>query len=192
MAGTAGFVKRESMHQSLLNALCQHQGEKKIVAIDGPAGSGKTTLAADLSLQLEAAGIAVEVVHMDELYNGWQRALSEDLTITLRSIVDGFRKGAVNYQVYDWHKKSYGSRKTFDSPQVLILEGVGSGQRSIRDEINLLIWIEVAPELALQRVIERDGEEIEPFMAQWMIEQTAHFLAEQTQGAADYCIDGAP
>lgn len=180
------------MHQSLLDALSPQHGEKKIVTIDGPAGSGKTTLATELSLQLKMAGFSVEIVHMDDLYNGWQRALSEDLTRTLQSIVDGYRKGEVSFQVYDWHKKSYASRKTFSSPEVLILEGVGSGQRCIRDAINLSIWIEVEPGLALQRVIERDGEEIQPFMAQWTVDQAAHFQIEETQGAADYCIDGAP
>jgi uridine kinase len=183
------------MNHSLVEALSPQHNERKIVTIDGPAGSGKTTLASALSLQLEIAGFCVEVIHMDDLYNGWERALSEELTQTLQSIVEGYRGGEVSYNVYDWHQKNYTSTKTFLSPDVLILEGVGSGQRAIRYEIELAIWIEVEPQLALQRVIERDGKaihDIQAFMVQWSIDQAAHFHNEGTQGAADYCIDGAP
>ena len=180
------------MHESLIEALSPQHGEKKIVTIDGAAGAGKTTLASELSLHLEATGFTVEIVHMDDIYNGWEKALSEDLASSLRSIVDGYHKGEVHYQIYDWHIKNYTSTKTFASPEILILEGVGSGQRCIRHESNLAIWIEIEAELALQRVIERDGSEIAPYMAQWVIDQASHFLQEETQGAADYCIDGAP
>lgn len=180
------------MQKSPLDSLSPQHGEKRILTIDGPAGSGKTTLATELSLRIRLAGFSVEIVHMDDLYNGWDRALSEDLSMTLRSIVKGYREGEVTYDIYDWHKKSYTERKTFASPEVLILEGVGGGQRSIRNEIDVCIWIEAEPEVALQRVIERDGEEIRPFMAKWSIDQAAHFAQEETRGAADYCLDGAP
>ncbi|MGO1280054.1 MAG: AAA family ATPase, partial [Cellulosimicrobium funkei] len=39
----------------------------RLVVVDGPAGSGKTTLAA----QLEAA-LPAQVLHMDDLYEGWR------------------------------------------------------------------------------------------------------------------------
>ncbi len=47
-------------------------GQTKIVVIDGPAGSGKTTLANSLSGLLENCPI----IHMDEIYEGWENALS--------------------------------------------------------------------------------------------------------------------
>jgi pantothenate kinase-related protein Tda10 len=43
-----------------------HAGTTRVVAIDGPAGSGKTTLAARLAGRLRSP-----VVHMDDLYPGW-------------------------------------------------------------------------------------------------------------------------
>ena len=47
-------------------------GQTKIIVIDGPAGSGKTTLAKSLSRLLENCPI----IHMDEIYDGWENALS--------------------------------------------------------------------------------------------------------------------
>jgi pantothenate kinase-related protein Tda10 len=47
-------------------------GQAKIIIIDGPAGSGKTTLAKSLSGLFEKCPI----IHMDEIYQGWENALS--------------------------------------------------------------------------------------------------------------------
>ncbi|MDP1706768.1 MAG: hypothetical protein Q8L36_03020, partial [bacterium] len=45
-------------------------GNTHVLAIDGRAGSGKTTLANDLSLALSAKS-PVSLIHMDEIYGGW-------------------------------------------------------------------------------------------------------------------------
>ena len=44
-------------------------GNTHIIAIDGPAGGGKTTLAMQISQALSSR-FSIEVVHMDDLYNG--------------------------------------------------------------------------------------------------------------------------
>ena len=46
-------------------------GPVRLVCIDGPAGSGKTTTAAALVASLQEHRRAVEVVHLDDLYEGW-------------------------------------------------------------------------------------------------------------------------
>ena len=58
-----------------------------LIAIDGRAGAGKTTLAARFFDEL-AVDKSVEVIHMDDLYDGWENALNERLTQTLESIVN--------------------------------------------------------------------------------------------------------
>ena len=54
-------------------------GETKLICIDGPAGSGKTTLATSLSKLLDKA----HLIHMDEIYDGWEQALTEKTTNNL-------------------------------------------------------------------------------------------------------------
>ncbi len=53
-----------------------------LLAIDGPAGAGKTTLAAQLEKEHAASG-SVRVIHLDDLYSGWTTALGNDLTEVL-------------------------------------------------------------------------------------------------------------
>ena len=50
-----------------------------LLAIDGPAGAGKTTLAAKLEAEYSAHS-TVRTIHMDDLYDGWEGALGGALT----------------------------------------------------------------------------------------------------------------
>ncbi len=50
----------------------------QIIAVDGPAGAGKTTLAKKIESALGYK--SVHVIHMDNLYDGWENALTQTLT----------------------------------------------------------------------------------------------------------------
>jgi uridine kinase len=167
-------------------------GERHILTIDGPAGAGKTTLAEELARKFVQEGFTVEVIHMDDLYNGWHDALGESLTQSLKNIVDGYNSGRIHYVKYNWQRGDFSGPISLNSPDILILEGVGSGQSAIRSHIFASLWIDIEALIALERVIARDGEAIRPYMEQWQLDQASHFQHEQTKGAADYQIDGAP
>ena len=47
-------------------------GPVRFVAVDGPSGAGKTTFAGRLAGALIRAGRRVEVVHTDDLLDGWE------------------------------------------------------------------------------------------------------------------------
>jgi hypothetical protein len=70
----------------------------------------------------------------------------------------------------------------------MILEGVGSGQRAIRDSLTALFWIDIEDEQGLARVLQRDGIDIENQMRKWLATQEQHFRAEGTQNAADFVL----
>ena len=59
---------------------------RPVIAIDGPAGAGKTTLAHEIFLALSNK-MSVQVIHMDDLYDGWENALSKDLSKILQYLV---------------------------------------------------------------------------------------------------------
>jgi uridine kinase len=125
---------------------------------------------------------------MDDLYNGWDCALSEDLTKTLLEIIGGFFAGEISFLKFDWKENRFRETITHPSPELLILEGVGSGQAAIRPSVTSSIWIEADPDVAFGRVISRDGEEIRPFMEKWRILQELHFQREKTKSAAQFLI----
>ena len=140
-----------------------------------------------------ALGNSVLTIHMDDLYNGWDDALTITLTNNLAKIVKQFKADQkIELSPYNWKLGHYGQRQTFPIPSLLILEGVGSGQRVTRDFVNDSYWIEIDPDFGIDRVLVRDGLEIAERMKLWKVRQSLHFLAEATESAANYLINGAP
>jgi len=160
-----------------------------LIAIDGPAGSGKTSLANQLSNKLNS----VTTIHMDDLYNGWEDALTATLTQHLEEwIIDPFGKHqSVLYQKFNWSTGEYGLAVEARDIELLILEGVGAAQEIIRQSADLTIWIEVGPQIGLARVLNRDGDQLLPFMLKWQERESAHFLMDQTKENCQIFVDGS-
>ncbi len=159
-----------------------------IIAIDGPAGAGKTTLAHDIKLAL-AQRYSVTEIHMDDLYDGWDNALTHQLTDVLTHLVTAHKKSAaISLSTYDWRAGVFSPVAEIEKSELLILEGVGSGQMAVRDSLAALIWIDIEESEGLARVIARDGKEIESQMRKWLATQEQHFLSEGTQNAADFVL----
>jgi uridine kinase len=162
-----------------------------LIAIDGRAGAGKTTLAASFYEEL-SADKTVAVIHMDDLYDGWENALSERLTQTLESIVKSHQsKVAIEIDIFNWQSMSFDSKRVIHPVDILILEGVGAGQKVVRDAGATLYWLDIDAEVGIQRVLNRDGNQIASQMKQWQIAQEIHFLRDKTRENAEH-IQSSP
>lgn len=160
----------------------------RIVTIDGPAGSGKTELAMRLEQELENA----VVIHMDDLYEGWNKALDPVLFERIRCwVITPLQNGlSVKHPVFDWSTNKYGSWETKPQSKVVILEGVGSGNADIRNYVSLAIWIEADSELLLDRVVERDGEIVRNEMLIWKSKEEAYFDLHNVKASATIHLRG--
>ena len=169
--------------KELLPKLTARCGECTVITIDGPAGSGKTTLAKELSSALDSC----YTIHMDDLYEGWDSTLNLKLTAKLKTILSGVKnENRISFLPFDWVESRFGSEIDLPAPKNLIIEGVGSGQSALRDFISLALWIEVSPDLGLERVIKRDGPAVAQFMPGFMATQDLHFAKEATKKSAVY------
>lgn len=185
-------MNNPSLHQIIekIASSERRSSHARIIAIDGPAGSGKTTLAS--RIQSQWSSNKVEIVHMDDLYEGWEFALTERLTRTLvYSIATPASLGKnFSYRKYDWLKKGFGESVESEAPDLLILEGVGSGQREVRKFLDHLIWIDIDSEIGLQRVLRRDGDYLETEMRIWQMRESDHFERDNTRDCATIRVDG--
>ncbi len=162
-----------------------------LIAIDGRAGAGKTTLAASFYEEL-SVDKTVAVIHMDDLYDGWENALSERLTQTLESIVKSHQnKVTFEIDIFNWQSMSFDSKRVIHPVDILILEGVGAGQKVVRDAGATLYWLDIDAEVGIQRVLNRDGNQIASQMKQWQIAQEIHFLRDKTRENAEH-IQSSP
>ena len=160
-----------------------------LVAIDGPAGAGKTTLATQFYEKFSDDN-SVNVVHMDDLYDGWNNALSEQLTQKLAMITNAHKKGAAfQIEIFNWVTMKFEEIRSFEPADILILEGVGAAQLVVREAGATVYWLDISPEIGLARVLARDGNQIEAQMRSWQILQNSHFAADLTRESADHILN---
>ena len=159
-----------------------------LLAIDGPAGAGKTTFAAKLEAELSVHS-TVKVIHMDDLYDGWGNALSSDLSKILKYIVKQHEsKSPAKIRRYNWESSSFGESEELPVCDLLILEGVGCGDKELQDRFAALIWMEIDPADGLKRVLDRDGAQVQGQMEKWLGTQAEYFLQHSTREKADFIL----
>jgi adenylate kinase family enzyme len=96
-----------------------------LLAIDGPAGAGKTTLAAQLEAEFSAHA-TVRTIHMDDLYDGWEGALGGALTQILGEITTAHLIGKeCTIKFFNWQMMKFDREEIIVPTDYLILEGVG-------------------------------------------------------------------
>ena len=163
-------------------------GRTRLVGIDGPAGSGKTTFAARLAVAL---GPGALVLHMDDFYDGWtlDGAAARLTEGVLLPLADG-RPGA--FHRYDWVAERFDDVPTrVPVPDVLLVEGCGSCPRDVDGWTTLRIWVEAPADLRLQRGLVRDGADLEAQWRSWQRTEAADFAREDTRARAGLRVDGA-
>jgi uridine kinase len=165
-------------------------GPVRVVCVDGPAGSGKSTTAEALRAAASSRGVPAEVVHLDDLYEGWS-GLEGSLWPRLRAqVLEPLRRGRPGrFQRYDWHAGRFAGWVDVPVPRLLVLEGCGSARRAADAFATVRVWVEASADLRLARGLERDGEAARDHWLRWMTDEAAHFARERTRERADVRLD---
>jgi hypothetical protein len=162
-------------------------GATRLAVVDGPAGSGKTTFATALAGRLGA-----QVVHMDDLYEGWSGlddAVLDRLHDWVLAPLLAGRAG--RYRRYDWVASAFAEWHDVPVAGALVVEGVGAAARRVDPHATLRVWVEAPADLRLARGTARDGEELRHEWLRWMDREAAHFAADGTRARADLVVDGS-
>jgi hypothetical protein len=162
----------------------------RLVAVDGPAGSGKTTLAAALLDLARTAGLTVAVVPTDDVLRGWD-GLDELGPRLLAEVVAPLRAGRDGaYRRYDWHTRSLAESVVVPAVDLVVLEGVGAGHLGYAEAIAALAWVEAPPVLRRTRGLARDGEALAPYWDAFVPDEDRLHARERTRERADVLVDG--
>jgi hypothetical protein len=165
-------------------------GTVRLVAIDGPSGSGKSMLADRVVAGLRAAGYSTGLVRTDHFatwddpVSWWPRLVDG----VLRPLAGG-RPG--HYRAIQWvdGQPRPGPDITVEVPDVLVLEGVSAGRRSVRSWLSGLIWCaHPDPAERLERAVARDGEQCREPLRAWQRFEFGWFAVDDPRSAADVHI----
>lgn len=167
-----------------LRALPPSCGPVRLIAVDGHAGSGKTTFAARLAAALGGA----PVLHLDDLashgaFFDWTERLTAQV---LTPLTQG---RTAHYAAYDWHRAAFPAEPDRSLPpaSVVLAEGVGAGRRALRPYLAYVLWMDMAPEDAWRCGRARDGTDLAGFWDAWTRAETAHFEEEPSHSSAN-CV----
>lgn len=154
------------------------------MCVDGRSGSGKTTFAGRLAAELEA-----QVLHLDDVYPGWD-GLAQAIPLVHGGVVAPLVAGrAAGHRRWDWARGEPGDVVELGRPEVLVVEGVGSGARVIARHAVLLVWTEAPDDVRYRRGMARDGESYRPHWDRWAAQEDAYLAAEDPRARADLVLD---
>ncbi|MGW4029858.1 uridine kinase family protein [Streptomyces sp. NPDC004838] len=170
-----------------LRALPPSCGPVRLIAVDGHAGSGKSTFTARLAAALTAAGDRTPVLHLDDLasheeYFAWTDRM-------LAQVVGPLSHGErAWYAPYDWIARRFTAPRSLDPAPVVLIEGVGAGRAALRPHLARLLWMEKGAEDSWARGRRRDGAALSAFWDTWTEAETRHFLADPSRPSADALV----
>lgn len=158
-------------------------GALVVIAIEGPCGSGKTTLAQILSTHYDCS-----VVHMDHFFlQPYQRQmprLSEvggnvDYERFIAEVVPALTEGRpFAYGQYQCQTQTIGEEVHVKSGRLTIVEGVYSMHPKIGLNYDLTVFLDIDPETQKARIIGRSTEAMWPrFEQEWIPKENAYFEA---------------
>jgi uridine kinase len=161
----------------------------RVVAVDGPAGAGKSTLAAALARLATDDGAVVTVLRLDDLYDGWRgvSTVGRQVDALLRSLQ---QHGTATYRRYDWAAGSYAEQHQVTLPELLVLDGVGSCDPAYDGLLTTRVWVDAPRTLRLTRGLERDGAQLRQEWLRFMTDEERLHARDRTRERADIEVDG--
>ena len=155
-----------------------------LILIDGPAGSGKTTLAELL------ANETTQILHLDDLYHGWDEPFDENFQSRISEAHQAHNVYSTkdSFSYYDWSEAELKTKLSNRKTETLIIEGVGSFLYSPATENLLRIFVTTSFLTGLNRVVQRDGDDSAPYIALWKQREFELFEKYELPADTDFYI----
>ena len=176
----------------------QKEGRSPVViAIDGMAGAGKTTLSALLAQRLDAP-----VIHMDDFFlpqgfrtperlrtpggNVYYERFREEVSPYLRC------GQPFAYRIFDAHAHRFTGTRLMEVKPFVIVEGSYSQHPEIGDVYDLRVFCKVSAAEQMRRVRERAPERADMFAAMWIPMENRYFEACDIEENSDIVVTSGP
>jgi hypothetical protein len=185
---TKEFADSAALAQYLVDKLIGMVDEgvaSPILLIDGRAGSGKSTLADAVQRGFFKQGESLpRVIHMDDLYQGWD-GLDAGADYLNRFVIAPLkRREGASWQEWDWSAdERSGQWREFRGGTPLIIEGCGSLNGVSAEAADIRVWLEVGDDVRHERWLAREGND--EFWGRWAAQEVEFYAREKSAELAD-------
>ena len=166
-----------------------------VLALDGPCGSGKTTLAARLAQRFPDS----ITLHTDDFYlptarrvSGWEHipCANMDLARLRNEVLSPACAGLpVLYRAYSCREGAYCPAQELSARPLVLLEGSYSHHPLLADCETLRVFLTCSKAEQTRRLQAREGERYANFAARWIPLEEAYFAAHHIEDTADFVLD---
>ncbi|MCL1832467.1 MAG: (d)CMP kinase [Oscillospiraceae bacterium] len=146
-----------------------------IVAIDGPAASGKSTLA-----EAAARKYGYTVIHMDDFFDDNITRFHDEVIVPL------LRGSPFTYRAYDCGSGTY-TAKTIADCELVLIEGVYSMR--FAEYYDFKIFIQVQKNEQMRRLQARRPDLVQMFVNEWLPAEEKYFSEYNVVELCDYVYD---
>lgn len=162
----------------------------RLITIDGPAGAGKSTYAAQLGAALSHPDDSVTVIAMDDLYDGWDGLLDPKLPdhLTEWILQPLLADQPIRHPVFDWTRGHFDEWRTLPTSTTVIVEGVGAGYPSFARHADVRLWLSTPKHIRLLQLQQRSGPPPDSWWPNWQRQEAEYFAAQDPRSQADWII----
>lgn len=164
-----------------------------LVAIDGPCGGGKSTLAERLKKRWPQA----EIFHMDDFFLPPQMRTAQRLEQPgenvdherfEREVLIPLAEGKdFAYNVFSCRDNSLSPKSARRAP-LYIIEGAYSLHPKLRGYYDIRVFLDIDPETQAERILKREGDQAERFFRQWIPMENRYFEACGVRECSDFLL----
>jgi para-aminobenzoate synthetase len=164
------------------------RGPAYVIGVDGRSGTGKTTLAEQLADALTTAEQPVPVVHLDDVYPGWD-GLAASVPALVEGVLQPLARGEdARWRRWDWAAEAPGGWAEVAWAPTVVVEGVGATAAACRPYLAGALWLEADDDVRYRRAIDRDGEGFAREWDRWAAQEDAYLAADSPAATADVVV----
>lgn len=165
-----------------------------LIAIDGPCGSGKTTIANFMELSL-----GCNVIHMDDFFLRPEQRSEERISVPGENIDhERFEKEVLvplseerdfSYLPFDCSTQTFGEMISVKNKRITVIEGSYSCHPELFKYYDFSVFIDIDRSLQLKRIEGREGtERLSVFVEKWMPLEESYFSEFDIKNKCDIVI----
>ena len=185
----------ENIIQTLLAEIHKKTDCPLLIAIDGRAASGKTTLAALLQRELDC-----NVLHIDHFFLRPKQRTEERLNTPggnvdyerfETEVLIPLKEGRdFSYRPYDCHTRDFAQSVSISPGNITLVEGSYSCHPRLWNYYGMHIFLTISPEEQLRRIEKRNGKvALNAFQTKWIPMEEKYFTAFDIQGRCEYSFE---